>query len=61
MKRVFEHREASCKICSEPTDERYRIGEYFYCADHYEKEREKPETEKMHIELSKHKKFVSHL
>jgi hypothetical protein len=63
MKNVFEHKKASCSICSEPTDERYKRNDIYYCADHYEKEsvEEQRENEKNRIELAKHKKFVAGL
>ena len=63
MKTIFEQTVAECKICLQPTCEQYKRGEYYYCADHYEKEspQEKRENEKNRIELEKHKKFVATL
>lgn len=63
MKRVFEKIKAVCRICGEPTDERYKIGDKFYCADHFQKEsiEEKRGNRENEIALKKHKKFVAGL
>lgn len=44
MKPVFKKRCGECRDCPTPVNEKYRIGDNLFCAEHYEKEKEKHKT-----------------
>lgn len=45
MKEVFSKKYGKCRDCPTPVNEKYQIGDDLFCAEHYEKELEKPKND----------------
>lgn len=48
-----------CDVCDTPTDERYKIGDRYYCHPDYVLEKEKTVNKLKQKEIDRFKKFVN--